>query len=153
MKQLRLIGIHGTGKFALVSDQDYDALSTDSWSLTKDGYVFNSKYGYRLANHLLQPGPGYIVDHRNHNPLDNSRENLRICTPMQNAWNALRKKLPRSGYVGVYEMQSGFFKAVITHDGRRYDLGIFNTARVAGRAYNDAAKKFRGEYACVNEVA
>jgi hypothetical protein len=44
------------------------------------------------------------------------------------------------------------FLARITVDGKVIRLGIFPTARDAAKAFNDAAKKFHGEFAYVNAV-
>jgi hypothetical protein len=37
-----------------------------------------------MHNQVLPPPPGFVVDHRKHNGLDNSRENLRLATASQN---------------------------------------------------------------------
>ncbi len=43
-----------------------------------------------------------VVNHINHNGLDNRKNNLRICTNSQNICNCLTSKNNKSGYKGVY---------------------------------------------------
>ena len=40
--------------------------------------------------------------------------------------------------------------AKITAKGKQYFLGVFKTEEAAGRAYDEAAKKYHGEYARLN---
>ena len=42
-----------------------------------------------------------VVDHINHNGLDNRRSNLRICTVQENLWNRRKGKGTKSRYIGV----------------------------------------------------
>ena len=95
---------------------------------------------------------GILVDHINHNGLDNRKANLRFATYSQNAWN--RKKPTDSGsskYKGVrWVKDSKKWRAVICNNNRRTHLGFFNDEKEAAAAYDTAAKKHRGEYAFLN---
>ena len=50
---------------------------------------------------ILNPPPGVLVDHRNHDCTDNRRANLRFATPHENGANSKLSKANTSGHVGV----------------------------------------------------
>jgi hypothetical protein len=50
------------------------------------------------------------IDHKNRNPWDNRRENLRFATRAQNRWNALTKLGP---YRNVYKRVNGSYQVSI----------------------------------------
>ena len=57
----------------------------------------------------------------------------------------------RSGLKGVWPHKlTGRFGARIQHLGIRYHLGYYDTAEAAARAYDEAAQRLHGEFACVN---
>ncbi len=95
----------------------------------------------------LKFGDPGIVDHINHDTLDNRRSNLRIVTPLQNMQNKRRHKTSRSGFKGVqpYGLR---WKAIITVNYEQICLGVFDTPEGAHAAYCAAAIKYFGEYAC-----
>lgn len=90
MKQLPL----SRGLFALVDDEDFERLALFRWWAmhSADG---KRTYAYRQVNRrnvymhraILNPAPGMVCDHINHNGLDNRRENLRAVTRRQNQEN------------------------------------------------------------------
>jgi DUF971 family protein len=103
-------------------------------------------------NSVGAPPEGLLIDHRNHNGLDNRLTNLRPATPAQNIQNA-RKQKPRttSKYKGVdFVKPTGKYRARIAVDGQRLFLGSFANQLDAARAYDEAAKKYFGIFACLN---
>lgn len=48
--------------------------------------IINKKTVY-LHRFIMEPAPGELVDHRNHNTLINTRDNLRNTTPLVNRHN------------------------------------------------------------------
>jgi len=90
------------------------------------------------------------VDHKDRNGLNNTRENLRVCTNSQNCKNRVKSKSNTTGYKGVGACGNGKFKATIGNDSKLIHLGIFDTKEDAARAYDEAAKKLHGEFAKLN---
>lgn len=158
MKKIPLSGKNGKGKFVLVDDEDYERAMQYSW------YFYCGKYAatsYRekgknpktlLMHRFILPPGSKIVDHINHNGLDNRKENLRICTYQENSRNQ-KSKVGSSKYKGVsfHKTQNKFF-AYIRHNGKLMYLGRFDTQEMAAITYNAKAKELFGEFAFLNDV-
>jgi hypothetical protein len=87
------------------------------------------------------------IDHRNGNPFKNAYENLRVATRGQQAWNRKRPKTNTSGYRGAtWHRKSKKWIASIVHDGTRYHIGQFDTAKEAGIAYENKSRILRGSF-------
>lgn len=66
-----------------------------------------------------------VIDHINHNTLDNRRCNLKICTNLENQQN---KRNNTSGCVGVrWHSQGKKWNARIVINSKEISLGMFNT--------------------------
>ncbi|UII58161.1 HNH endonuclease (plasmid) [Cytobacillus spongiae] len=64
-----------------------DELMKVNWCITKNGYAYGFLNGKRLFMHqYVMPSEkkGYVVNHINHNKLDNRRENLEVITHQEN---------------------------------------------------------------------
>jgi hypothetical protein len=92
-----------------------------------------------------------IVDHINHNTLDNRRENLRLVCKSKNGQNR-RESTSASGYIGVVRQNSRdvTWQAKIMHKGKRYSLGTYADAREAAKAYDRKAIELFGAEARTN---
>jgi len=89
-----------------------------------------------------------LPDHRDCNGLNNQRENLRVASFAQNAQNARRRRVTRSGYKGVHPSKSkGKWEASIQANRIKHHLGTFDTPEEAYEAYCKAAKELHGEFA------
>lgn len=144
------------GKFALVDDEDYEKVSQLSWKYTggyaAHNYTVKGKQGCIYMHRLIMNAKkGEFVDHVNHDPLDNRRTNLRLCTHSQNHMN--RTKLPNrsSRYKGVtWNKQVGKWKASIQAKGKYRYIGYFDKEHHAALAYDMWAKPSYGEFANLN---
>lgn len=79
---------------------------------------------------LLNAQSGLLVDHRNHDGLDNRRDNLRLCSPTQNQHN-LRgpQRNGTSGYLGVtWHRRDRRWQAAFVIAGRSHHVGNFSSA-------------------------
>ena len=94
-----------------------------------------------------------IVDHINGDKLDNTRENLRLANKSQNNSNRGKSNNNTSGYKGVYWHKAGQkWGASIGVNNKNKHLGLFESIEKAVHAYNEAAIKYHGEFAQLNEI-
>lgn len=154
------------GKHALVDDCDYEFLKQWNWvahysKSTNGFYADRSKYvGHfngknkrkTISMHRLimkriigrELKKSEVVDHINHDPLDNRRENLRIVTRRQNTQN--KKTKGTSKYPGVYwNKEKKKWKAEIRLEGKKTHLGYFSIEKEAAKAYEQALREHVGE--------
>lgn len=85
---------YGT-KHIVIDLEDAEKCKNYKWFLSFDEilnsfYVKTSKYPYSLHRVIMDCPKGFVVDHINHNTLDNRKENLRICTHAENMKNRKR---------------------------------------------------------------
>ena len=159
MKQIPL----SQGLFALVDDSDYEFLMQWKWTANKERKTFTA---YRQSNqtkkrtfiymHRLimnMPEKGVFVDHIDGNGLNNQRCNLRLCTNAENLMNRGANKNNTSGYKGVtWHKKISKWQSQIMLNRKNIKLGYFSDKTDAARAYNEAAKKYFGEFAKINEL-
>jgi hypothetical protein len=129
--------------------EDIEKIKKYKWSYdATNGYVVNSKYRIRLNRYLMNCPDDLVVDHINHDKLDNRKNNLRICTKQQNNFNRAITNNKTSGITGVsWEKGLNKWRAYININGEREYLGCFNTIEEATEARKQAEIEYFGEYA------
>ena len=152
MKRIKLT----QNKWALVDSEDYPLLSKYNWHAVyrKGSMSFAAKTHFgdkdRYMHRIITNCPtGLVVDHINHDTLDNRKKNLRICTKAQNTYNSSKRRKNRCGYKGV-SINYGKYFVQIKKDGHAMCLGRFNNLIEAAKAYDKKAKELFGEFACLN---
>lgn len=145
-------------KFAIVDAEDYELLSRYNWYAAKDKRSYyavrnvkRSRIQIRMHRIILNAPPGLLVDHINHNGLDNRKANLRLCTPFQNSFNQRPRRGTSSEYKGVhFYKRLKKFMASITLNQKRYHLGYFKSEIDAAKAYDRKAMELFGRFAYLN---
>jgi hypothetical protein len=135
------------GKLVQVSDEDYEELSKYRWCLTGGKYVNRRKDGKVVYMHreILHPPDNMKIDHLDHNPLNNQRSNLRICTQLENTQNCRIHRNNSTGYKGVrFNKRNKNYTAQITVNHKLMWLGAFDTAEQAHQAYVTASEAYFG---------
>ena len=150
-----------------LDDEDYPLVEEYVWFIVKKNdkdhtlyAMTHNEYEKNIPMHRLLfdfPHKSIEVDHINHNGLDNRRENLRLCTRSQNAANCRPRTDGVSKYKGVGFKTDQFrrkpWTASIKVNYRTIRLGHFYIEEEAALAYNEAAIRYFGEFACINEVS
>ena len=146
--------ILSNGTATQVDDADYDYLNQRRWRLSKAGYAYRNENKRMIYMHrvIMNTPKGMNTDHRDGNPLNNQKVNLRICTQKENCQNRAPQK-SKSRFKGVHwRHDSKKWQANIKADGIKYSLGAFEKEEAAAEAYNKAAQKYHGEYARLNKT-
>lgn len=142
------------GQFAIVDDEDFEELNKFKWHARKDtksGDFYScrnkrvniDKKYVQMHRQVMEYPKGKMIDHRNHNTLDNRKCNLRVCTNSQNQMNAKLSKTNKSGVTGVYfSKKVKKWVAQIRADKKQKYVGIFTDKDDAIKARKEAEEKY-----------
>ena len=132
-------------KKAIIDTSLLEKISNYTWTKYTNGYCYNVKSGILLHRFIMDvTDQTILVDHINHNKLDNRRENLRLATRQQNSFNSK----PINGKTkGIYQdSNSGKWVSQICVNGKMKHLGKFYDKNDAILARVEEEKKSQGEY-------
>jgi len=146
------------GKVARVSQADFQAVSLFSWYAFKNGATWYAARRTKLPSgkqpitfmhrFILDPPSNLLVDHKDGDGLNNTRENLRAATRIENLWNAKTREDNQSGIRGVcWHQASGKWMARIEVHKKVLYLGLFGSIEEATEVRRGAEKKHYGEFA------
>jgi hypothetical protein len=145
------------GKYAIVDPEDYERLMQYKWFAKRFKGRFYAgrtvkKRTVRMHQAIIGDVEGKIIDHINHNGLDNRKANLRFATMQQNSWNQRKSRGNYSSrYKGVaWSKSRKKWRTRITLNGRVIFIGHFDDERTAAMAYDARAKELFGDYAAPN---
>jgi hypothetical protein len=155
----RLIPL-GHGKFAVVDEEDYERVVEHRWYAVQFPrstvpYVLGEMAGFGikifLHRFILRIFDERRIDHRDANPLNNRKENLRLCTHQQSMQNRPKNKTNKSGFKGVYwDKLNNKWAARIGYNSKSIYLGGFKDPSAAARAYDRAARRYHKDFARLN---
>lgn len=159
------------GYKAIVDDEDYERVAQHKWHVkvsrlnicyaarTIPKFRTGTKNKtVRMHRFIMNCPENLQVDHINHNGLDNRKSNLRLCSALQNQMNSSAKGLKlapsSSRFKGVAKFKgcNNPWGAHIKTGGKLIRIGWFKEEAQAAMAYNEAAKKYFGEFACLNQL-
>lgn len=136
-----------------VSDEDEIFLAGFTWKL-KGVYICGSgnRYKDRYLHRIIAERMGIDftnqIDHRDRNPLNNQRSNLRPATHSQNAMNRKMQANNISNVTGVHwDKDSQNWRASITVRDKKINLGNFDNFKQASEVRKQAEVKYFGEFA------
>ena len=139
---------------ALIDLDDVDKVKNIKWHRSdlqrSTYYCISNNSEWRRIHRLIMgvTDKNIVVDHINHNGLDNRKSKLRICTSGQNTCNCLTSKNNKSGHKGVYwSKERKKWCAQISINNKTKGLGRYDTIEEAIEAREKAAKEYYGEFA------
>ena len=102
---------------------------------------------------LIKISKGFETDHINRNKLDNRKVNLRRVNRSQNSINISLRSNNVSGFKGVHwNKQRNKWRVKLNVNKKEIYLGLYVTQEEAALAYNQAAQKYFGEFAFLNQI-
>ncbi len=147
------------GKFAIVDPEDYNRLNKFKWRISSARLTYyaqraqkvNGKWtSVMMHRQVIDVPDDMVVDHINHNGLDNRKANLRPATPAQNCWNTRFKKGAGRFRGVVWNKKRKKWRVQISRGNKNIYTRFFDDEIEAAKAYDQAAKKYHGEFAVLN---
>lgn len=129
----------------IISNQDIERCLKHKWYMDKKGYVYSRIDRKLIPLHRFITGFEY-TDHKDGNPLNNVRDNLRQATHQENCANT-------SGRIGVSKYKGVYYNKLRRkwHSGFRfnkkyYHFGTFKTEQEAYDAYKKKIELIVGDF-------
>ncbi len=157
---------HGNRE-VVIDVEDWDRVKNYKWNIVRSETKYNHvMFGVMAYSHVVGNKEKRIklhrfilnitdskisIDHISGDRFDNRKSNLRICSIAQNNQNRKINKKNKYGYKGIF-FEDNKYRVSIQVNYKRIYLGRFVTPEDAARAYNEAAKKYFGEFANLNII-
>lgn len=138
-------------KMFIIDLDDLDKVIQHRWRVDDEGYV-HSNFAMIdgkapvIALHRFVMNcsdKNFDVDHINHNPCDNRKDNLRICTHLQNMHNLKPRKNNKAGVSGIqFDSSSKRYIATIGVNMEKIYLGCYESLEDAIKVRKEAEAKY-----------
>jgi hypothetical protein len=138
----------------LIDREDLELIKSigTSWHINNNGNQYKSvrtdkqingkKKSITMANLIMPPGTGEVVDHINRNPLDNRKKNLRIIPAWGNSQNISMLSNNKSGVRGVsWHKPLGKWRAKAAINKKHYHLGYYGSVEEAEKVVTEFRKQ------------
>lgn len=145
-----------------MDDEDFERVNKLKWYVVK---LSNTNYAQTkikingnwksvfMHRFILNPENKIHIDHINHDGLNNCKYNIRLCTPSQNHMNRNKIKNLSSIFKGVFwDNSRNKWSSIIRVNKILKYLGFFDSEIDAAKAYNEAALKYFGDFAKLNNI-
>lgn len=165
MKYIKLQSRIYKNMYTIIDNEDYHRISKYNWNVNNDHNknrfyaqtsikIDNKYYCFPIHRMILNldKNDKIMVDHIDHDGLNNQKSNLRVCTNQQNQANQNIKNENKSSiYKGVYKYgKYNRWISGIKFNNKRIHLGYFISEIEAAKAYDKKARELFGEFAHLN---
>lgn len=133
-----VIGVDSKGNEFKFDLEDYKEVSQYYWTVTR-GYVKNILNNILLHRLVTKCPVDMVVDHINHDTLNNCKSNLRLCTKQQNSCNMTPRKR------GITKVGNKY-QVLLHYKGKRHYLGLHPTYEDALKVRINAEKKYYKDF-------
>ena len=141
------------GQFAKIDESDFEIISRYRWFASwrpKMGRFYAIAHESRkVGNRVFYMHRLIIVDHINHDTLDNRRSNFRLVTNSENMMN--HGKVQRNNTSGSrwvhFEKRTGRYRVQVWREGRSVWGGRYTSFEVAKKVAEGIAGSLHGEFA------
>lgn len=151
-----------SGETVLVDDEDLEKLKEYSWWIRKQilsgtqvKYIYGDKWIDKKRTRVLlhryimgcSKGDGNVVDHANHNTLDNRKQNLRVCTSQENNYNSRTHRDSGSKHKGIRKRDNKW-EVRLSVGKKSLFIGLVWSLEEAIELHDIASLFYHKEFAC-----
>lgn len=140
-----------------VSECDFKLVNKYEWIVFNNksrntNYVYMKQRGKLIALHrfIMNPPDDMVVDHIDRNGLNNTRDNLRICSPSSNSLNIKRSNINDDKIRGIFKTKIGW-RVLIVYKNEYHYFDSYKTKMDACIIHNRKALEIQGEDALLIE--
>lgn len=151
---MRAVLLTDSPNMAYVDDCDYLEIVKYKWyqaAVKHLVYARTKVNGVEIPMHrmIMNASKGTIIDHIDHNGLNNCRSNLRFCNMSQNNANRRQRTNTKHEFKGIRQRRKLFYAQIGAY-GYRYISGPYSTIQEAAKVYDVLALKYFGDFAETN---